>query len=133
MIIHRTYRAHCARYIPNLDDTHICKQMHGHTFNITIFLDGPINDKSGFLGINMQGTMPDNNLHVKGDRPLTLENTNQSSGTAGIIFKDNRSDQNFTIGSTNLGFFIKDDNKENLKGLKLLFEGINFEIYTQLP
>ena len=27
----------------------------------------------------------------------------------------------------------KDDNKENLKGLKLLFEGINFEIYTQLP
>ena len=71
-----------------------------------------INDKSGFLGINMQGTMPDNNLHVKGDRPLTLENTNQSSGTAGIIFKDNRSDQNFTIGSTNLGFFIKDDNNE---------------------
>ena len=49
MIIHRTYRAHCARYIPNLDDSHICKQMHGHTFNITIFLDGPINDKSGFV------------------------------------------------------------------------------------
>ena len=49
MIIYRTYRAHCARYIPNLDDSHICRQMHGHTFNITIFLDGPINDKSGFV------------------------------------------------------------------------------------
>jgi len=23
--------------------------MHGHTFNITIYLDGPINDKTGFV------------------------------------------------------------------------------------
>ena len=49
MIIHRTYRAHCARYIPNLDDSHICKQMHGHTFNITIYCKGEINEKDGFV------------------------------------------------------------------------------------
>ena len=71
-----------------------------------------LNDKSGYVGINMQGTMPDNNLHIKGDRPITVENTNPSSGTAGIKFNDNRSNQKFTIGSTNLGFFIKDDNNE---------------------
>ena len=36
MKIYRTYRAHCARYIPTLDDGHICKEMHGHTFNIVV-------------------------------------------------------------------------------------------------
>tara|TARA_B100000686_G_C15798334_1_gene483034 strand:+ start:93 stop:449 length:357 start_codon:yes stop_codon:yes gene_type:complete len=49
MKIYRTYRAHCARYIPTLEDSHICKEMHGHTFNIVVFLDGPINSKTGFV------------------------------------------------------------------------------------
>ena len=35
--------------MPNLEDDHICKGMHGHTFDITIYLDGPINDKTGFV------------------------------------------------------------------------------------
>ena len=47
--IYRTYIAHSARYIPNLEDGHKCKTMHGHTFNITIYLDGPINEKTGFV------------------------------------------------------------------------------------
>lgn len=71
-----------------------------------------LNDKSGYVGINMQGTMPENNLHIKGDRPITIQNTNPTAGTAGIKFQDERSNQNFTIGATNLGFFIKDDNNE---------------------
>ena len=49
MKIYRTYRAHCARYIPTLDDGHICKEMHGHTFNIVVSVDGPINEKTGFV------------------------------------------------------------------------------------
>ncbi len=49
MKIFRTYRAHCARYIPTLNDNHICKQMHGHTFNIVVYLDGPIDTKTGFV------------------------------------------------------------------------------------
>ena len=49
MKIYRTYRAHCARYIPTLDDGHICKEMHGHTFNIVVSIDGPINEKTGFV------------------------------------------------------------------------------------
>ena len=47
--IYRSYRIHSARYLPNLEDGHKCKTMHGHTFNITIYLDGPINDKTGFV------------------------------------------------------------------------------------
>ena len=93
-------------------DIYVGKNSRGYTYlnedgNHTL-----INDKSGYVGINMQGTMPENNLHVKGDRPITVQNTNPSSGTAGIKFNDERSQQNFTIGSTNLGFFIKDDNVE---------------------
>ena len=49
MRLHRTYRAHCARYLPTLDDNHICKQMHGHTFNIVVYLEGPINATTGFV------------------------------------------------------------------------------------
>ena len=49
MKIYRTYRAHCARYIPTLDDGHVCKEMHGHTFNIIVSIDGPINEKTGFV------------------------------------------------------------------------------------
>jgi len=93
-------------------DIYLGKNSRGKTY---INEDGNqtlLNDKSGYVGINMQGTVPDNNLHIKGDRPITIENTNPTSGTAGMKFKDNRSNQNFTIGSTNLGFFIKDDNNE---------------------
>ena len=49
MKIFRTYIIHCARHIPTLDDEHICKNMHGHTFNILVELDGPINKKTGFV------------------------------------------------------------------------------------
>ena len=49
MRIHRTYKAHCARHIPTLNDDHICKQMHGHTFNIVVYLEGPIDAETGFV------------------------------------------------------------------------------------
>jgi len=49
MEIYRTFRIHASRYLPNLSDTHICKRMHGHTFNITIHLFGKINKQTGFV------------------------------------------------------------------------------------
>lgn len=71
-----------------------------------------LNDKNGFVGVNMQGTNPENNMHIKGDRPLTVENVDEVGGSAGIAIKDKRSGQNFTVGTTNLGFYVKDDNAE---------------------
>ena len=79
-------------------DIYLGKNSRGKTY---INEDGNqtlLNDKSGYVGINMQGTMPDNNLHIKGDRPITVENTNPSSGTAGFLvasgeyFHDNHAD-----------------------------------------
>ena len=49
MIIYRTFRIHASRFLPNLEDNHICKRMHGHTFNITVYVNGEIDKKTGFV------------------------------------------------------------------------------------
>ena len=49
MEVYRSFRFHSARYLPNLDENHICKQMHGHTFNLTVHVSGDINTKDGFV------------------------------------------------------------------------------------
>ena len=49
MIVYRTFRIHASRFLPNLDDNHICKRMHGHTFNITVYVNGEIDKKTGFV------------------------------------------------------------------------------------
>jgi len=49
MIVYRSFRFHSARHLPNLNDEHICKQTHGHTFNLTIYIKGEINNKDGFV------------------------------------------------------------------------------------
>ena len=40
MTVFRNFRFHSARHLPNLDDNHICKQTHGHTFNLTVHIKG---------------------------------------------------------------------------------------------
>ena len=49
MIVYRTFRIHASRFLPNLDDDHICKRMHGHTFNITVYVNGEIDKITGFV------------------------------------------------------------------------------------
>ena len=49
MIVYRTFRIHASRFLPNLDNEHICKNMHGHTFNITVYISGKINKTTGFV------------------------------------------------------------------------------------
>ena len=49
MIVYRSFRIHASRFLPNLSDDHICKRMHGHTFNIKVFISGEVNKKDGFV------------------------------------------------------------------------------------
>ena len=49
MTVYRNFRFHSARFLPNLSDDHICKQMHGHTFNLTIYVEDEINNTTGFV------------------------------------------------------------------------------------
>lgn len=74
-----------------------------------------LNDMDGFVGINMNGVDPENNLHVRGDQPITVENLG-NRGTAGVIFKAStdttEGGQNWTVGANDLGFFMYDNNIE---------------------
>ena len=74
-----------------------------------------INDKKGYVGINMNGSEPKNNLHIKGDQPLTIEH-NGKKGSAGIIFKASTDlqagGQNWTVGANDLGLYMYDNNVE---------------------
>ena len=49
MIVYRSFRFHAARFLPNLKDEHICKKIHGHTFNLTVYISGPIKEPEGFV------------------------------------------------------------------------------------
>ena len=49
MIVYRTFRFHAARFLPNLHDKHICKEIHGHTFNLTVYISGTIKNPEGFV------------------------------------------------------------------------------------
>ena len=102
----------------NLDSgkIYLGKNSRGSTYINEDGDDTLLNDKSGFTGVNLQGSKPENNFHVMGDRPVTIQNNNLSSGSAGIILKDDRSDKSSTIGVSSDGFYIKDDklNKINL-------------------
>ena len=69
MKIYRSYTVHAARFIPTLDKDHPCSKMHGHTFKITIELDGPINSNTGLYPLNNSSSNMDifyyNNFHPK--------------------------------------------------------------------
>ena len=45
----RSYILHCARFLPNIGDEHVCSKLHGHTFSISICLKGTIDPKSGMV------------------------------------------------------------------------------------
>ena len=49
MEIYRSFRIHASRFLPKLPKTHICSSMHGHTFNITIYVKGDIDNQTGFV------------------------------------------------------------------------------------
>ena len=49
MIVYRSFRIHASRFLPKLSDNHICKKMHGHTFNIKVSVKGDINQNDGFV------------------------------------------------------------------------------------
>ncbi len=49
MEVFRNFRFHAARHLPNLEDSHICKKIHGHTFNLTIHVNGNVDSKTGFV------------------------------------------------------------------------------------
>ena len=43
------FRFEAAHYLPNVPDTHRCKNMHGHSYRIDVHVRGPVDEYSGMV------------------------------------------------------------------------------------
>tara|TARA_B110000444_G_C18805268_1_gene579594 strand:- start:377 stop:733 length:357 start_codon:yes stop_codon:yes gene_type:complete len=49
MDIYKIFNIESARSLPNLPDSHPCKNIHGHSFKIKIIVSGKINKSTGMV------------------------------------------------------------------------------------
>lgn len=49
MEIFKQFTFDSAHSLPNVPDGHKCKGIHGHTYHLTVFFEGEINEKMGWL------------------------------------------------------------------------------------
>ena len=49
MTIFKQFTFDSAHFLPMVPDGHKCKQVHGHTYKLTIFIEGPIEEISGWV------------------------------------------------------------------------------------
>ena len=49
MILTRKYTFQAARKLTKIDKNHICANLHGHTFHVTIKIQGPLNSENDFV------------------------------------------------------------------------------------
>ena len=101
MEVFRNFRFHSARHLPKLDENHICNNIHGHTFNLTVHIKGEIDQNTGFV-IDFYTVDEIVNLHIikKIDHKLLND----------IKKLDNPTSENLCI-------WIWNNLKGNLKGL----------------
>ncbi|MBK6623111.1 MAG: 6-carboxytetrahydropterin synthase QueD [Saprospirales bacterium] len=49
MEIVKEFTFDAAHYLPNVPDTHKCKNLHGHTYRVRLFLEGPLDPLLGWV------------------------------------------------------------------------------------
>lgn len=49
MVIYKDFTFDSAHYLPNVAEGHKCRNLHGHTYHIRIYIDGPIDPKIGWV------------------------------------------------------------------------------------
>jgi len=49
MKIYKDITFEAAHLLPNLPDGHKCRRLHGHSFNIRITVDGPMDEDTGWV------------------------------------------------------------------------------------
>ncbi len=49
MTIFRKFTFDSAHYLPNVPEGHKCRQIHGHTYKMTIFIDGKPDEQNGWV------------------------------------------------------------------------------------
>lgn len=49
MIIYKQFSFDSAHFLPNVLEGHKCKNLHGHTYHLTIFAEGKVLEKEGWV------------------------------------------------------------------------------------
>lgn len=49
MVIYKQFSFDSAHYLPHVSENHKCGRMHGHTYTLTVFLEGEVDPVSGWL------------------------------------------------------------------------------------
>jgi 6-pyruvoyltetrahydropterin/6-carboxytetrahydropterin synthase len=49
MKIFKEFTFDAAHFLPNVPEGHKCKEIHGHTYHLKVFLEGSVNADSGWL------------------------------------------------------------------------------------
>jgi|TARA_B110000240_G_scaffold104771_1_gene118381 6-pyruvoyltetrahydropterin/6-carboxytetrahydropterin synthase len=49
MLIYKEFTFDSAHKLPNVPDGHKCKNLHGHTYKLTVYLEGEIDEKLGWV------------------------------------------------------------------------------------
>ena len=49
MILYKQFTFDAAHYLPNVPAGHKCRQMHGHTYHLTIFIEGEVLKEPGWV------------------------------------------------------------------------------------
>ncbi|MBK7149001.1 MAG: 6-carboxytetrahydropterin synthase QueD [Bacteroidetes bacterium] len=49
MEIYKTFRFEAAHYLPHVAENHKCRNMHGHSYKFTIYVQGEVNPESGWV------------------------------------------------------------------------------------
>jgi 6-pyruvoyltetrahydropterin/6-carboxytetrahydropterin synthase len=49
MEIYKEFKFDSAHFLPNLPEDHKCRRMHGHTFRVRIYVEGPLTVPEGWV------------------------------------------------------------------------------------
>jgi 6-pyruvoyltetrahydropterin/6-carboxytetrahydropterin synthase len=49
MIIFRQFTFDSAHFLPRVPEGHKCREIHGHTYTLTVFIEGPVDEQIGWV------------------------------------------------------------------------------------
>ncbi len=49
MLIFKAFTFDAAHYLPAVPEGHKCRNLHGHTYRIKLFLEGPVDEEMGWV------------------------------------------------------------------------------------